>query len=211
MKTESLIDLLAQGAGPAPKAVVARRLVPASVLGLAASVLLALVVIGPIPASMYATPAPWIKLGYGIALVAAAAWLTARLARPVARLQAPGSAVIAVLLAMLTLGAVVLLAAPAEERPSVLWGHSWRTCPRNVALLSLPGLAGLVWALRGLAPTRPRWAGAAAGLLAGALGAVGYSLACTEASMTFVALWYTLGILISAGLGAWLGPRLLRW
>jgi hypothetical protein len=72
-------------------------------------------------------------------------------------------------------------------------------------------LAAALWALRGLAPTRPRAAGGAAGLLAGAVGAAGYSLACPEASPGFVAAWYTLGIALTGGLGALLGPRLLRW
>ena len=67
------------------------------------------------------------------------------------------------------------------------------------------------WALRGLAPTRPRAAGLAAGLLAGAVGATGYALSCSELSMAFVAIWYTLGIALAGGLGALLGPRLLRW
>ena len=90
-------------------------------------------------------------------------------------------------------------------------GQSWQACPLVVAALAAPVLAGLLWALRGLAPTRPRAAGAAAGLLAGALGAAGYALACTEDSTTFIAVWYSAGIAITGGLGAALGPRVLRW
>jgi hypothetical protein len=37
MKTDALIGMLATGAGPAPRAVAARRLVPAVALGLLAS------------------------------------------------------------------------------------------------------------------------------------------------------------------------------
>ncbi|MCA3177141.1 MAG: DUF1109 family protein, partial [Burkholderiales bacterium] len=54
-------------------------------------------------------------------------------------------------------------------------------------------------------------AGFAAGLLAGSVGAMGYSLACPETSVTFVAVWYTLGIVITACLGRWLGPKALQW
>jgi len=78
-------------------------------------------------------------------------------------------------------------------------------------ILSLPALAGALWALRGLAPTRPRAAGLAAGLLAGGLGAFGYALSCTELSPAFVAIWYSLGIALAGALGAALGPRILRW
>jgi hypothetical protein len=80
-----------------------------------------------------------------------------------------------------------------------------------VLLLSLPALAAALWALRGLAPTRPRAAGLAAGLLAGGLGAAGYALSCTELSPAFVAVWYSLGIALAGGLGASLGPWALRW
>jgi hypothetical protein len=92
-----------------------------------------------------------------------------------------------------------------------LLGESWSTCPWSVLALSLPALAGSLWAVRGLAPTRPRAAGFAAGLLAGSVGAFGYSLSCPEASPAFVAVWYTLGIAFTGVVGAALGPRVLRW
>ena len=53
--------------------------------------------------------------------------------------------------------------------------------------------------------------GAALGLLAGCISAVGYSLACPEASPAFVALWYSTGLLLTTVLGALLGPRWLKW
>ncbi len=211
MKTDELIDLLARGAGAAPKAVAARRLAPVAALGLATSALLALVLFGPIPSAMYGTSAPWIKLGYAASLALAAAWLTARLARPVARLRVPSQAVAAVIAAMAAIGLAALLAAPPAERGAALLGHSWSSCPWNVLALSLPSLAGALWAVHGLAPTRARAAGFAAGLFAGALGAFGYALSCPEVSPTFVALWYSLGIALSGVLGAMLGPRVLRW
>ena len=78
-------------------------------------------------------------------------------------------------------------------------------------MVSLPALAAALWALRGLAPTRLRTAGFASGVLAGSVGAFGYALSCPEASMSFVAVWYSLGILLTGALGAALGPRVLRW
>jgi hypothetical protein len=47
--------------------------------------------------------------------------------------------------------------------------------------------------------------------LAGALGALGYALACTELSPAFIAVWYSLGIGLAGALGAALGPLVLRW
>jgi hypothetical protein len=66
-------------------------------------------------------------------------------------------------------------------------------------------------ALRTFAPTRPAWAGAVAGLVAGALGAFAYAFHCPEMAPPFLAVWYSLGMLIPAAAGALLGPRLLRW
>jgi hypothetical protein len=211
MRTDTLIDLLARGAGPAPRAVVARRLVPAVAVGLLASAALALAVMGPVPSSLYATAAPWLKLGYAGALAAAAGWLAARLSRPAAPARAGGLAVLGVVALMGLLGVLEWLATPPEQRMDVLMGHSALRCPGNVLLLALPALAAALWALRGLAPVRPRAAGLAAGLLAGAVGALGYALSCTEASTAFVAAWYTLGIVLAGLLGAALGPRVLRW
>lgn len=211
MKTESLIDLLARGAGPAPRAVAARRLLPAALLGVLLSAALALALLGPVPASMYATPAPWIKFGYALALAVAGGWLAARLSRPVARLRGPRGAVAVAVAGMALLGGFALFARPAGERLAALLGHSWLACPWNVLALSLPALAAVLLAIRGLAPTRPRAAGFAAGLFAGALGALGYALSCTEDSAAFVAIWYSAGIGLTALVGAIVGPRVLRW
>jgi len=211
MKTELFIEMLARGAGPAPRAVVARRLTPAMLLGLIFSSGLALLIIGPLPAAMFATPAPWIKLGYAIALAASAALLTARLARPVARLTIPRVAVAVVFLVMALVGTAATLTVPPGERVAAALGQTWLMCPWILMGLSIPALFGTLWAVRGLAPTQLRKAGFSAGLLAGAIGAAGYSLACPEASAAFVAIWYTLGIGLTAVLGAALGPRVLRW
>ncbi len=211
MKTDTLIDWLSSGAGPAPRAVALRRLTPAALTGLAASAALSLVIIGGIPAEMYRTPVPWMKMAYAGAVFATAGWLTARLGRPIASVVGPRRALIAVLAAMAVVAAVSVAATPAGERLLAVRGHSWDTCAVSVLGLSLPSLAGILLALRRLAPTRPRAAGLAAGLMAGALGALGYALACVETSPLFVAVWYTLGIGLTGLLGYLLGPRLLRW
>jgi hypothetical protein len=211
MKTDDLIGLLATGAGPAPRAVAARRLAPVMALGWLASALLTIVLVGLVPTELFTAPAWWLKLGYAVAVAGAAGWLASRLGRPAAPTRRAWAGVAAVVLAMAALGVAQLGASDASQR-LVLWlGHSWQTCPSSVFGLSLPALALAFWALRGLAPTNPRRAGLAAGLLAGGVGAAGYALSCTEVSMAFVATWYTLGIAATGALGALLGPRLLRW
>lgn len=211
MKTDTLIEMLARGAGPVPRALAARRLSPAAIGGLLASAAVAIAWFGSIPAQMYATAVPWTKMGYAGALALAAGWLTACLSRPAAPSVQPRRIAALVVLAMAVIGGASLALTPASARWEALLGHSWSTCPWSVLALSLPALAASLWAVRGLAPTRPRAAGFAAGLLAGSVGAFGYSLSCPEASPAFVAVWYTLGIVLTAALGAALGPRVLRW
>lgn len=211
MKTDAWIDWLATGAGPAPRHRVARRLGAAAGAGLLASAALALAWLGANPALCDDGPAFAVKLAYLGALGAVALRLLDRLARPAA---APGPALAAggaVVLALAALSATALAGQPDGARAALLWGRSWNSCALLVATLGLPALAATLWALRGLAPTRLRWAGAGAGLCAGVLGALGYLLHCTETSPLFMLVWYSLGIAALAALGAALGPRVLRW
>ncbi|BDI03944.1 NrsF family protein [Sphaerotilus microaerophilus] len=211
MNTDDFIRLLATQAGPAPRAVVARRLGPALLVGAGLAVALVLGTFGPYPGALLGQGGMLLKLAYAAALALAAGSLTARLARPVARLAAPRRALVAVLAGMAGLALLHWFSLPAGARVDALLGRTWAVCPWIVLGASLPTLATVLWALRGLAPTRPRAAGLAAGLLAGAVGALAYALHCPELSPTFVAVWYSLGIALAGALGAWLGPRVLRW
>ena len=211
MKTQSLIEMLARGAGPAPRAPAAQRLLPVMLLGLLISSALALLIMGPLPLPELLSPATWIKLSYAGTLMLAASVLTARLARPLAPQKPARAAVVAVFVAMALVGAVSLAMTPAAEMASAILGQTWLVCPWLLMGLSLPSLAGILWAVKGLAPTQLKAAGFASGLLAGAIGAAGYSLACPESSATFVAIWYTVGIGLTALLGRALGSSALRW
>ena len=98
----------------------------------------------------------------------------------------------------------------------VLWGLAG--CARAAAYSLLkalgdPGsvLAAVLWAIRGLAPTRPVMTGATAGRLAGGVGALVYTLHCPELEAPFLGVWYVIGMAIPTAIGAFLGPRLLRW
>lgn len=211
MQTHELIAALASGAGPARRAAAARRLVPAILAGALASAALAVGVLGPVPAGMLGNPALWTKLAYAAALALSAAWLVARRGRPAAPTARASSLVVAVFAVMLGLGVVSWWSAPPAMRSAALMGQTWSVCFALIVSISLPALVGSLWVLRGLAPTEPRAAGLAAGLLAGALGTMGYSLHCPESTLPFIALWYSLGVVLTGVLGAALGPRLLRW
>jgi hypothetical protein len=211
MNTNTLIDVLARNAGPAPRSLVTRRMSPAAAMGLLASACAAIATFGLIPPSMFATAVPWMKMAYGGALAITAGWLTARLSLPAAPINRPQRTLVAVAVGMAVVGAVSLFTQPQGTRTSALMGHSWLSCPWSVLVLSLPALGAVLWAVSGLAPTRPRATGFAAGLFAGSLGACGYALSCPEESAAFVAVWYSLGIGLTGAVGAALGPRALRW
>jgi len=93
-----------------------------------------------------------------------------------------------------------------------LWlGSSWQRCSLRIASLAVPIFAGACWAIRRQAPLRLRATGAVAGLVSGGIAATVFAFACPESGMGFILVWYTLGIAISAALGAMIGPRVLRW
>jgi hypothetical protein len=78
-------------------------------------------------------------------------------------------------------------------------------------LLSLPTFPAVFRAVKSLAPTQLRLAGAVASLLASSTATIVYCLHCPEMSPAFWSVWYAIGMLVPAGIGAWLGPRFLRW
>ncbi|PHR95798.1 MAG: hypothetical protein COA68_16795 [Oceanobacter sp.] len=84
-------------------------------------------------------------------------------------------------------------------------------CVGTIIAASLPAIGLIVAALRRGTPTKLRQAGFFAGLLAGALGAMVYSVFCENDGAAFVALWYSLAVVIVGCIGAVLGPKWLAW
>lgn len=213
MKTEDLIDSLAQDLRPVPRGLARLRVALAVVAGgLAATVLLSLTWgIRPDLDIAMAGMMFWMKMGYtaSIALVALSAAVV--LTRPEA--SAPRWLWLALVpVALFAIrSAQEMTTAPNEMRMEMWLGDTWLFCPAIVLALSLPIMATLMYAARTLAPTRLRLSGAVIGLASGAVSATIYCLHCPEATATFVLSWYTLGIALAAGVGALLGPKLLRW
>lgn len=213
METERLIDSLAADVRPVSPRQVSRWIALTALAGgfVALAVVVAWLGLRHDLAVAMTGRMFWMKAAYAAVLAVAGFWCAERLARPAAsprRGAALGFAAVAV---MGALGVVTLMGAEPSERAAVWLGHSWRRCPINVLALSLPTLAGALWAMRRFAPTRLRLSGAAAGLFAGGVGAVLYGLHCSETSPMFLATWYSLGMALSAGLGALIGPWALRW
>ena len=211
MKTEELIDLLARQAGPAHRHKVMRLLAAAVAAGAVISLALLMTLKPLVPGDFWLTLAPWLKVSYGLALATAGLWWTDRLARPGVSSKHARNSALAALTAMLLIAVAVWVGTPPEARLNSLLGTDPLGCVRNIALTSVPVAVALFFVLQRLAPTRLRSTGAAAGLAAGAVGSTVYSLSCTETAVTYVAVWYTAGILLVAGLCAGIGPRVLRW
>jgi len=213
MKTDELISVLASGAEAVEPHALRRRYAIALGWGAFGTTLLMAMLLGVRPDLAAATRLPmfWLKLAFPAALLAGALLAVLRLSRPGARLGHAPAAIAAPVLAMWLLAAIVLLGAAPAERDELVLGQSAASCPLTIAFLSVPLFGAVLWAMKGLAPTRPALAGATAGLLSGAGGALVYALYCLEMAAPFIGVWYLLGMLIPTVLGALLGPRLLRW
>jgi hypothetical protein len=211
--TAQLIERLGAGLKPSPPHVLDRRLAAAGAIGAIAALLLLIASLGLRP-DLAAASAQWVlwgKLGYATALVLGGFVLCVQAARPDARPRwRVGVVLIPVALAVVA--ALIRSAAlPPDVRSAEWLGETATMCPWLIGLLSLPCFLGLLVVMQRAAPTRLRWAGFCAGLLAGAISMLVYSLHCPETGLAFVASWYTLGMCLPAALGAALGPQLLRW
>lgn len=213
MKTDDLVNFLATGAAADAQPSARRRMAQALLLAVPVSLAIVLLGYGVRPDLSLVMTAPpfWVKLGLPLCLAVAAASTLARLAVPGVALRGAALAVAAPVLLLWTLGMLSWFSLPQPERLPALLGQSWRSCPWSIALIASPIFVATLLALRQLAPTRPAGAGAAAGALAGGIGATLYALHCVELTLPFLAVWYVLGMLIPVLAGAWLGPRLLRW
>ena len=213
MRTDDLVTMLATGAGAVQPNQAVHRYALAVGSGLVAAALLMAALIGTRPdlAAALLMPIFWVKVAFAGSL-AAVNWLAVmRLSRPGAPLAGLAGALAAPVLAIWLLAAVALARAGAPQRAAMVFGDTWNSCPFLIALLSVPVFVAVVWAMKGLAPTRLRLAGASAGLLSGSIATLVYSLHCPESAAPFIAVWYLLGKLIPTAVGALLGPRLLRW
>lgn len=212
MKTDDLIRALAadqKRPGPPP----ALALLLAAAGGLAISAILFALWVGLRPGlgELLISLPFMLKPLEMLLLVAASAAMVLRLVTPGRSARAAALVAAAVPAIMIAALAAELMLVPRSEWLTRLAGVHWYICVMNMVLLALPMLAAILFGLRFGAPTRPSLAGAAAGLLSGALSATLYISHCPDDSPIFVAAWFTLAIAIMTGLGALLGARLLRW
>jgi hypothetical protein len=212
MRTDKLVDALVadQAVRPAP---LARTLVRAMSAAFLISLLAFAFALGPRDDVMEALGEPRFVFKFVVVLLlaATAGGLVLHLMRPeaTAGIRALALAAAPVLLAA---GVIAeLIRVPSPDWMPALVGSNWLICLTAIPLLALPLLVAALYALRHGAPTRTRFAGAAAGLLAGGLAAALYGAHCTDDSPLFVATWYGIAIGTVVLLGGFIGPRVLRW
>lgn len=210
VQTDALIQRLAGEAGAAPRRhrALLPRLMAVTGISLALAVLVVAAVFGvrgdlathiSSPMYLYKAVAMASIAIAGLVLVRAAGTPGASM-RPVAALV-PAALALAAGFVLLD-DMVPLAGARAVSVP---------VCLSAIVMAALPGLALLLRALRGATPTRPALAGGIAGLLAGSIGALAYTLSCVNDGALFVSVWYPLAILATSAIGALVGWRALAW
>ena len=212
MRTSELIAALA--ADPVPEPVrLDRRVAIALVVGLAVSVALYFLLLGPRPglAAGAETMRFWLKVVDSLAFALPSLLLTLRLARPDAKPRALALWLLAPFI-LLAAGVVAeMLLVPQSEWMSRLMGANALHCTVTIPMLAAPILAGFIVALRPGAPLHPALTGAMAGAAAAGVGALVYASSCPDDSPLFVATWYPLATLICMSVGAVAGRLFLDW
>lgn len=217
MRTDDLIDALASDAPSAdfaPMRAPPRRLAMVAGVGAVAALLLVLGWLHTRQDLMSAMRGGmfWMKALYTALLGVGGYLAVERLSRPAGSGRKGWLLAGGVVAACVAAGVIQALMSPDIQRAlHMLRGHSWHVCSRNILVLGLPMLGLGLWTVRGMAPTRPVLAGFATGLFSGGVAATVYGLHCPEHTFTFVALWYSLGVLALAALGAVIGRWALRW
>lgn len=211
--TGDIIAVLSADLGAVSQWYVPRRLLVGLGAGVIPSAALMLAVFGLRPDIHHAMGADMFmtKQAYTLAFAIIAGLAAERLARPASSGRGRIAWILVPFLLVTAVATVQLARATPDGRIPMVMGESATVCPWRILLFAIPPLVGLVWAMRGLAPTRFREAGAVIGLAAGGVGAFIYALHCTENTAPFLAAWYTLGMGASAFFGWLFGPVLLRW
>lgn len=213
MKTEDLIQALAADLPAAKPRQVERRILLALVGGGLLIVLGVDLWLGfrdDLTSAMMG-PNFWVKAAYSGALGIIGFWLLDRLGRPGSRIAAPLIALVTVLAVAAGFATWEFMTMAEAERMPALMGESARECAPLILILSLIAAPFVFGAARGFAPMRPGAAGAAAGLLTAGLATTLYGLHCPEHTAGFVVVWYSLGIALTAAVGAVVGKFLFRW
>ncbi len=211
MKTDDLIDLLAQDLAPPWRLRSLLAMAVAAGIIIAATLFFVAVGFRPDISEAVKSTRFLFKFVVTVSLAVTAIWVTLSVSRPGGSLAYRGVA-LAIAPALLVSAAVVELSVlPESQWMPRLVGNNARFCLTLIPLLSIGPLACLLAALREGAPSSPGLAGAVAGLAASGIAATFYAANCTDDSALFVVTWYPIATLIVTTTGYLIGRKLLRW
>jgi hypothetical protein len=211
MKTETLIDWLAEDLAFKPQRASNRLLIWLPIAALATGIIfLNLAGIRTDLRSTGAMPT-LVKIGLGLVIAIGALAGTRTLLRPEASIAQGIAAVFVALLPLSLLLALDLARSGQDGFLGRLLGTSFMSCLTVIPLLAAIPLVTSLMALRAGATSHPAFTGALAGLASAGLAIMAYGLYCTEDSPSFVAVWYSLAAAIVALVGSLAGRMWLRW
>lgn len=211
MKTDELIRIMTEDAPV--KSGLSRHMTMAFLAGtgLSAALFLSTVGIRPDMASAIETGRVMFKVGLTALFAALACRAVFEVGRPDA---APRRRLRLLALPLITLivGVVSeLVMVPGGEWMRRMTGGHATFCLFFIPVLSLAPLVAFLLALKNAAPAEPGLAGAVAGASSAGLAAALYAWHCPDDSPLFMAVWYSLAILIVTVAGYFSGRRLLAW
>jgi hypothetical protein len=211
MKTDHLIEVLSSNIEPVKGERLRKGLAVALVVGGAGAFCVMLGTVGLRPNGPPRLEYLGLRLLFTFSLIAIAAKLLARLARPGQSAGRLLKLTFIPFLVIVAVGATAIGFHGPMGLGKMLFGMNWMTCLVCIPLFAVVPFLALTWFLRNGAPTNLRLTGAIAGLLAGALGATAYAFHCPDDSVPFIAFWYATMIGLCSLIGALVGPKLLRW
>jgi hypothetical protein len=211
MKTDHLIELLAQDSSPTRSFRLMLIAAVACSIVIAGTVFFTRIGLRPDISEAVKSSRFLFKFVVTITLAVSATATALRLGRPGESLGLKGLVLAAAPALMMVAALVELLIVPEDRWIPRLIGHNSRFCLTLIPFLSVGPLACLMIALRQGAPSNPGVAGAVAGLAASGIAATFYAANCTDDSPLFVITWYPIAILIVTALGYLIGRKLLKW
>ena len=214
MNTDQLIQILASDSLRDSHPAFRRRLLLAIGLGGGISFLMMATLLRIRPDLLFAATLPtfWLKVCFAVALLGVGlmgATNSAMPGKPIS--NAYWKIALPILVIWIIAYWTITNPSAHDETMALIQGSTWQVCSLLIAFLSTPIFILVFWVLRDMASVRPRLTGFMAGLFSGGLAASIYSLHCPELSPVFVGIWYLLGILIPAIIGALIGKKILGW
>ena len=213
MKTDNLIQIIASDSLRDTQPSLKSQLLKLVFIGGLVSFTLMVLIFNFRPDLLQALKLPffWVKLCFPLILLIVAFQQITQLAKPGNSKSDFFWELIVPILVIWTLAVLSLMSPDSPDVELLIKSDSGQGCSLSVAALSIPIFAVVFWVLKDMAATRPRLIGFMAGLFSGGFAACIFSLSCTEMSPVFIGIWYLIGMLIPACVGALLGKTFLKW